>query len=76
MAYEYFICSQYSPFAEKIVSPIGLPIDLESIVSDGHPRKKKLLVYHPLNREGFKGTVMIKKAFRILNQKYPLQIKK
>ena len=70
MAYEYFICSQYSPFAEKIVSPIGLPIDLESIVSDGHPRKKKLLVYHPLNREGFKGTVMIKKAFRILNQKY------
>lgn len=71
MTYEYYICSQYVPFKEKLAEPIGMPIKLDNISPSVNVKNKKLIVYHPLNREGFKGTVMIRKAFNILEKKYP-----
>ena len=70
MTYEYYICSQYSPFSEKLADPIGMPVKIDDINPSYNIKNKKLIVYHPLNREGFKGTVIIRKAFNILNKKY------
>lgn len=72
MAYEYYSCNQDGKFKEKMVNPIDFPIIVDK-KSDYH-FNKKLVVYHPLNREGFKGTIMIKKAFRILSKKYGEQV--
>ncbi len=68
MAYEFYRCNQNSEFKEKVVKPIDFPI----IVSreKKYSFNEKLVVYHPLNREGAKGTVLIKRAFRVLQQKY------
>lgn len=69
MAYEYYICSKYGSFVDKVVAPICMPIKIDD--SAFKPSKSgKLVVYHPLNREGFKGTVTIRKAFRILNERF------
>lgn len=70
MAYEYYICSKHGPFAEKVIDPICMPIKVKDCHLTKPERKKKLLIYHPLNREGFKGTAMIRKAFEILQRKY------
>lgn len=67
-AYEFCICNQDSEFKEKIVDPIGYPIAINK--EKKYHFNKKLLVYHPLNRKGAKGTVMIEKAFRILQERY------
>jgi len=71
MSYEYYVCSKEGKFAEKMAEPIPMPI-----IVDKEPIKTKklgsgkLVIFHPLNREGFKGTREIRKAFRILEQKY------
>ena len=70
-AYEFFVCNQNSEFKEKIVEPIGFPIIINK--EKKHYFNEKLIVYHPLNREGAKGTVMIKRAFQILQKKYEKQ---
>lgn len=71
MAYEYYTCSKYGPFADKVVEPICMPIKTDKIdLTVPDAKSKKLVVYHPLNREGFKGTVMIRKAFEVLEEKY------
>lgn len=67
-AYEFYLCNQDSEFKDKIVDPIDYPIIVGK--EKKHHFNDKLLVYHPLNREGAKGTVMIRKAFRILQQRY------
>lgn len=72
MAYEFYVCNQNSEFKEKLSEPIDYPVII------GGKRKpdfnKKLIVYHPLNREGAKGTIMIRKAFQILQKKYEGQV--
>ncbi|RKI43897.1 glycosyltransferase family 1 protein [bacterium D16-59] len=68
MAYEFYLCNKNSEFKEKIVKPIDFPIIVNE--EKEYNFNEKLVVYHPLNREGAKGTVLIKKAFRILQQKY------
>lgn len=71
MSYEYYVCSKEGKFAEKMTEPIPMPIvvDKEPVKASGR-RSGRLVVFHPLNREGFKGTREIRKAFRILEQKY------
>lgn len=68
MAYEFYLCNQNSEFKQKIAKPIDFPIIVDK--EKEYQFNKKLIVYHPLNREGAKGTVMIKKAFRVLKQQY------
>lgn len=56
-------------FHHKVTKIIRMPIDLEeNPVKNTH--NKKILVFHPLNREGFKGTPLIRAAFSILQKKY------
>lgn len=69
--WEYFkIYNDYDKLYLNKLKPIILfPIDTEKIEFDeiGH---KKIIVFHPLNREGFKGTAVIRQAFNILKSKY------
>ncbi|MDE6760099.1 MAG: glycosyltransferase [Lachnospiraceae bacterium] len=71
MLHEYDVCSKYGPFADKVVEPINIPIKFaDTYPLSNHKGSEKLLIYHPLNREGFKGTIMIRKAFKILSKRY------
>lgn len=71
MCYEYDVCDKSGPFADKVVHSIGMPIKtaVQGTFAPTDP-SKKLIVYHPLNRRGFKGTVMVEKAFDILREKF------
>lgn len=71
MSYEYYVCSKEGKFAEKMAEPIPMPIivDKPPVISE-KTGNEKLIILHPLNREGFKGTREARKAFRILKQKY------
>lgn len=70
ISYEYDICSKYGPFADKVVDPICLPMKVPEHLLIKEEKSKKLLIYHPLNREGFKGTTMIRDAFEILRKRH------
>ncbi len=68
MAYEFYICNQNSEFRDKLSEPINYPVIINDEKS---PRfHDRLIVYHPLNREGAKGTFMIRKAFQVLRKRY------
>lgn len=51
---------------------IALPVDLKKVVyvGCGKSLKKKISIFHGLNREGFKGTKYIREAFLILEKRY------
>ena len=70
MTYEYDICSKYGPFADKVADPICLPMKVRDNPVPKPKSTERLVVYHPLNREGFKGTTMIRAAFAILQERY------
>lgn len=71
MDYEYDVCEKSGPFAGKVAHSIGMPIKtaVQGTFAPIDP-SKKLVIYHPLNRKGFKGTVMIEKAFEILRERF------
>lgn len=71
MAWEYYkIYKDYNrKYADKIANLIPFAVDVERI-KPNYTVNNKLVVYHPLNREGFKGTLEIRKAFKILQGKY------
>jgi len=70
MAYEYYMCNRDSEFSHKLSKPIPMPILINNDNLPSRNRNGKLIVFHPLNREGFKGTKTIQKAFDILRRKY------
>lgn len=50
---------------------IPIPINTDEITRNNIGENKRLTIFHGLNREGFKGTHYVKKAFEILKPKYP-----
>ncbi len=73
-AYDYdLIYRKYKTlFIDKLSSsmiPLPVNTDKVSVLSYGY-KKEKIVIYHPLNRIGFKGTEKIKQAFLILEKKY------
>lgn len=50
---------------------IPLPVNISEIEFIEKPINGKLVVFHGLNRPGFKGTHYVEEAFAKLNQKYP-----
>ena len=55
----------------KILSTIPIPINTDNIKFYENKINEKLVVFHGLNRYGFKGTRYVEEAFSILNKKYP-----
>lgn len=68
IAFEYEV--SYANCAKRLKT-IPLPINLNKVQYTQIKRKEKLVVFHGLNRYGFKGTRHVEEAFNILKRKYP-----
>lgn len=55
----------------KRLKTIPIPINVNKIKYKENVVKDKLVVFHGLNRYGFKGTRFVEEAFSILKEKYP-----
>lgn len=66
--YEYQAAYDGNP---KLSDVIPIPINLKKIQYQDNIIEKKLVVFHGLNRYGFKGTRHVEKAFEYLRMKYP-----
>lgn len=66
--YEYQISYQGS---SKMANTIPIPINCNKIEYQENKVGNKLVVFHGLNRYGFKGTRHVEAAFDILKKKYP-----
>ncbi len=66
--YEYELSYKNS---HKRLPVIPLPLNVDDIKYTENSPKGKLVVFHGLNRYGFKGTRHVEEAFEILRRKYP-----
>lgn len=66
--YEYSVPYRKYP---NLRQTLPLPINTHKIKYFNNNVSKKIIVFHGLNRYGFKGTRFVEKAFEILNKKYP-----
>lgn len=66
--YEYEISYRNCP---KLLPTIPIPINTAKIGYRENTLGNKLVVFHGLNRYGFKGTRHIEEAFEILSKRYP-----
>ena len=66
--YEYEVSYKLHP---KRMETIPLPVNLEKIPYRENRVGKKLVVFHGLNRYGFKGTRLVEEAFSYLSKRYP-----
>ncbi len=55
----------------NLLNTIPIPINLHRIEFIKNKIKDKIVIFHGLNRYGFKGTRHIEEAFAILSKKYP-----
>ena len=60
--------------SSKRLNTIPLPINTKSIFCSKNILRDKLVVFHGLNRYGFKGTRHIEAAFKDLSMKYPNEL--
>jgi len=68
--YEVGYKSEYDK-PNKIKKVIPIPINTDKIEYHPNKVKDKIVIFHGLNRYGFKGTKYVEEAFEILNKKYP-----
>ncbi|VAW71126.1 hypothetical protein MNBD_GAMMA12-1275 [hydrothermal vent metagenome] len=66
--YEY---QQAYRHCHNIKPCIALPVDVDTIPYLENTVKDKLVVFHGLNRYGYKGTRFVEEAFKTLNARYP-----
>lgn len=71
IAYEYKVSYESHP---KISGCIPIPINTNKIKYTENIPQQKLVIFHGLNRYGFKGTRHIEQAFSYLQEKYPNDI--
>lgn len=69
--YEYEVSYKDEP---KCLSVIPIPINLSKIKYNENIVKDKLVIFHGLNRYGFKGTRHVELAFDVLSKKYPNEL--
>ncbi len=55
----------------KLLNTIPIPINVDRVAYEENRINKRLVVFHGLNRYGFKGTRHIEKAFSVLKDRYP-----
>lgn len=65
---DYQIC--YEPHS-NLLPLIPLPININKIKYKKNKINNKIIIFHGLNRYGFKGTRYIEEAFELLRKKYP-----
>jgi len=68
VSYEYMTCYEDHP---KLLNFIEMPMNSNEVTYKENQVDDKIIIFHGLNRYGFKGTRHIEKAFEILNKKYP-----
>ena len=56
---------------KNLLKTIPIPINIEKIKYEDNIVSDKLVIFHGLNRYGFKGTRHVEEAFKLLNRKYP-----
>ncbi len=66
--YEY---QQAYRHCRNIKPCIALPVDVNNIPYHDNIVKDKLVVFHGLNRYGYKGTRFVEEAFKLLKSRYP-----
>jgi len=66
--YEYEISYHHD---SKRLPTIPIPMNLQKIHYEENIVSDKLVIFHGLNRYGFKGTRFVEEAFEILSKKYP-----
>lgn len=66
--YEYEVSYQNE---EKRLNTIPIPINVNKIEYIDNKVGQKLVIFHGLNRYGFKGTRHVEEAFQYLSRKYP-----
>ena len=69
--HEYHVSYVGHPKVKKI---IPLPVNLEKIKFKPLKKNEKIVIFHGINRPGFKGTRHIEKAFTEINKKYPRDV--
>lgn len=73
--YEYFKSFCDAGFSSITSRPIPIPINTKAIpVIENELSNKKIVFFHGLNREGFKGTKVISEGFKELEKKYPSHV--
>jgi len=59
---------------KNLLNIIPIPINIDKIKYEENIVSGKLVVFHGLNRYGFKGTRHVEEAFAILSKKYPNEL--
>ncbi len=74
--YDYSIGYKNSQYFKegKVLETIPMPIDSQIIEYKKNKLKDKIIIFHGINREEFKGTKYIKKAMENIKKKYPDQV--
>lgn len=73
-AYDYAEAYRNSEWKSKVLETLMMPVDLKSIKHRENIINNKIVIFHGLNREEFKGTKYIKKAMEDIKKKYPEQV--
>lgn len=58
----------------NLLNTIPIPINLKKVEFTENIIKDKIVIFHGLNRYGFKGTRHIEEAFAFLSKKYPYEL--
>jgi glycosyltransferase involved in cell wall biosynthesis len=74
VTFEYAEAWRNSPYRHLVLPTIPLPINVDSITPALISFDQKIIFFHGLNREVFKGTPYIRKALENMASKYPDEI--
>ncbi|PHR59451.1 MAG: glycosyltransferase [Arcobacter sp.] len=58
----------------NLYQTIPIPVNIKNITYQENIIKNKIIIFHGLNRPGFKGTKYIKKAMEIIKEKFPEKV--
>lgn len=73
--YEYYSTFCAAGYSHKVCQPIPIPISVDKIsYAENRESNGKLVLFHGLNRRGFKGTFLVEKSFDYLQGKYPSDV--
>ena len=60
--------------SNKLCRTIPIPINVDQVKYTDNEVRGKVVIFHGLNREGIKGTPLIREAMEVLEKKYPERV--